>query len=148
MHRGKQSRAAAPPHAPGCPPTAAPPTPAPSPAPGSRSSSAGFLCRSPSGEQVGGLPTSGDFPGTLQGRPVGEHPLGPDPRLRPSLLRTKANNYCSAEERPSKPPRFAGLWLLKLNIRPVHSLLHSFIRYSLTVYRPGVLKCKAKFLLQ
>lgn len=43
----------------------------------SRSPRAVFLLRSHSGEQVGGLPTSGDFPGALRAKPVGEQPLGP-----------------------------------------------------------------------
>ena len=61
---------------------------------GSRSPCAVFLCRSHSGEQVGGLPTSGNFPGTLQGRPVGEQPLGPAGGLLPSLPENKGCAGC------------------------------------------------------
>ena len=60
------------------------PRPAPAPAQvshtspgGSRSPGAVFLRRLHSEEQVGGLPTSGDFPGALQGELVGEEPRGP-----------------------------------------------------------------------
>ena len=68
------------------------PRPAPAPAQvshtspgGSRSPRAVFHRRLRSEEQVGGLPTSGDFLGALQGELVGEEPRGPPKPLLPFM---------------------------------------------------------------
>lgn len=54
-----------------------------------------FLRRLLSGEQVGGLPTSGDFPGVLQGKPVGEQSLGTEERLLPFPPENKVMHVAS-----------------------------------------------------